>query len=55
MEKRLDKKMEFYPHFCYNCLYNYFGTKKGKVIPCPRCGSTNVTDYRGGRIEKLKG
>lgn len=42
----------YYPHFCYDCLFNYFGDEKDVVLKCPNCGGTNVTDYRGcGYVE----
>ncbi len=48
--KPLSQPKTYYPHFCYTCLFNYFGDEKDKVIPCPNCGGKNVTDYRGYRL-----
>ncbi len=47
LSKPLSLPKTYYPHFCYDCLFNYFGKVKGEVIPCPNCGGKNVTDYRG--------
>jgi len=34
----------FYPHWCFDCMYNFIGSKESE--PCPRCGSENVVNYK---------
>ncbi len=50
LSRALSPPKVYYPHYCYDCMFNYFGDVEGKVIPCPKCKGRNVTDYRGYRL-----